>query len=669
MNAAGQLLRLFFIVAGVLMSTPNVHAQITVRPETNLGQLEQLRGVHPRLFLKSPQVFRLQAQGMSSLYPEWNALLDEAKRIVAKSTPFSKNKANPEKEQSWSREYGNQLATLSFAWLMTRDRRYLSQATVWASAIATNPVWGRDKAGAPLETGLVHGHLLLGLAMFYDYTYDDISPAMREIVRESLRSHASTAARCLQKGTWATGHALQSNHTWVYATGVMAAGLALLDDEKAASEWIGLPLAILRESDQMLSPDGASQEGFGYYQYGMEYLLKLITLAEPLGFTEGKSSWWARTGDYPLAMMTPRNSWTKTSCQVDLSDANREPWYGPDHLLRWLARRNKDGVSQWLADMVVSKNVGVPTAPWLALLWKDPTVKPVSPKNTPTIRYFENMGIVSARSDWSGDESMVIFKGGNPLGEHAFRLHKERIYKGEYYHTHRDSNHFCLFAGGQWLIRNAGYALWDTKFHNTLTVDNYGQKGDEDPFVSEEWPLTENSRFPRIISVESTPKFDRIKGDATAAYAEKSGLRSFKRELVFFKPNVLVVIDRVATLTPRNLCIRFWPETTLTAQHGGFYTSKVNGVELRVDPLYTGGSQVSAAPEPVKERNAAKTTLRPAFTLTNTTDNWTSVVALSWSTSGGKPTSVKLQGSGAEAVLRVGNLVVPIDLSTSFLSE
>jgi hypothetical protein len=650
MNAAGQLLRLFVVVAGVLLSALNVHAQITVTPETDLGQLEQLRGVHPRLFLKSHQVLRLRAQGMSSLYPEWNALLDEAKRIVAMPAPFTKNSTSQETEKSKTRDYGNQLSTLSFAWLMTQDRRFLSQATVWASAIASKPVWHRDSSGAPAETSLIHGHLLLGLAMFYDYAYSDISPSVRESVRESLRFHGLTAARCLKKGTWSTGHALQSNHTWVYATGVMAAGLALLDDENASSEWIGLPLAILRESDKMLSPDGASQEGFGYYQYGMEYLLKLITLAEPLGFTEGKSSWWARTADYPLAMMTPRNSWTKTFCQVDFSDANREPWYGPDHLLRWLASRNKDGVSQWLADMVVSKNVGVQTAPWLALLWKDPTVKPVSPKNTPTLRYFENMGIVSARSDWSGNEALVIFKGGNPFGEHAVRFHKERVYQGEYYHAHRDSNHFCLFAGGQWLIRNAGYGLWDTKFHNTLTIDNYGQKGDKNPLVpAEEWPLPENHRFPRIISVESTPKIDRIRADATAAYAENSGLRGYQRELVFIKPNVLVVIDRVATRTPRNLCIRFWPETTLTAQPGGFYSSKVNGVELRVDLLYTGGSQVSAAAEPVVERNATKSTLRPAFTLTNTTDNWTSVVALSWSTSG-------------------GNQVVPIDLSTSFLS-
>lgn len=657
--------RFLFLFAVLLVGGLPGRAAITVAPETELGRLEQLRGVHPRLFLDSAQVRRLQTMREGVLAAEWRQLLDGAKSAAAMKPPVYKSDPNQQAEHAWRREDGNALATLSFAWLVTRDRLYLTQASAWARAIASQPVWGLDsKTGKPIETGLVYGHLLLGLSMFYDYAYADMDADTRVVVRDTIRSHAASAARRLRAGTWnVPGHALQSNHTWVYATGVMASGFALLDEEPDATEWIGLPLAILRESDSMLSPDGASQEGYGYYQYGMEYLLKLITLAEPLGFTEGKSAWWTHTGNYALAMLTPRNAWTKASCQVDFSDANRSPWYGPDHLLRWLARRNRNGVSQWLADTLVRADVGTPVSPWLSLLWKDPTVKPTSPESTPTLLYFENMGIVSARSDWSGDEALVVFKSGNPIGDDAVRNHSAKLHQGEYYHIHRDSNHFCLFGGGQWLIRNAGYGLWDTRFHNTLTVDGRGQKGDRNPAVADEWPLTEQSRFPFMVSVESTPQVDRMTGDATAAYADDSGLLAYQRELIFIKPDVLVVVDRVAANSPRDLAIRFWPEATPARQPDGSYLSQVGGTQLRLDPLSIDGGVLSAAALPVTSRNASSPTLRPAWSLTKKTATWTTVTALSWSVPGKTPRRVKLEKSGTSSTITIGGQTVPLNLS------
>jgi hypothetical protein len=664
MRIARLLLQLVLLAVALLVGTSAAHAQITVQPETQLGRLDQLRGVHPRLFLEAAQVKRLQAGRAGAFSAEWSAMLDSAQEVAAMRPPAYKSDPTQQSEHAWKREHGNQLAILSFAWLLTRERIYLTQASAWARAIASQPVWGIDsKTGKPIETGLVYGHLLLGLSMFYDYAHDDMDAGTRVIVRDTLRSHAASAAGRLRQGTWGPGHALQSNHTWVYATGVMASGLALLDEEPAATGWIGLPLAILRASDEMLSPDGASQEGFGYHQYGVEYLLKLITLAEPLGFTEGKSRWWAHTGDYALAMLTPRRAWTKSASQVDFSDADRSPWYGPDHLLRWLARRNQDGVSQWLADSLVSAGVGEPVSPWLALLWKDPAVKPVSPEHTPTLRYFANMGIVSARSDWSGDEALVVFKSGNPIGDHAVRLHRERVHRGEYYHIHRDSNHFCLFGGGQWLIRNPGYGRWDTRFHNTLLVDGRGQKGDRDPAVPEEWPLTDESRFPRMVSVSSTPEVDRMVGDATAAYADDSGLRAYQRELIFIKPDVLVLVDRVTADRPRNLSILFLPETNPALQPDGSYLAKIANTRLRLDPLSIEGATVTLGVLPLKARNTRSPSELATWTLAKKASKWTSVTALSWSATSTSPRQVKLEGDGANALLRVGTQTVKVNLS------
>jgi hypothetical protein len=91
-------------------------------------------------------------------------------------------------------------------------------------------------------------------------------------------------------------------------------------------------------------------------------------------------------------------------------DCPRGHWYGPDYLLRALAREFRDGYAQWLAQQVEDAGVASPQAPWLNLLWFDPGLAATPPSSLPTLRHFEDMGIVSARSGWSGDESLVVFR-------------------------------------------------------------------------------------------------------------------------------------------------------------------------------------------------------------------------------------------------------------------
>jgi hypothetical protein len=175
MRIARLLLQLVLLAVALLVGTSAAHAQITVQPETQLGRLDQLRGVHPRLFLEAAQVKRLQAGRAGAFSAEWSAMLDSAQEVAAMRPPAYKSDPTQQSEHAWKREHGNQLAILSFAWLLTRERIYLTQASAWARAIASQPVWGIDsKTGKPIETGLVYGHLLLGLSMFYDYAHDDM---------------------------------------------------------------------------------------------------------------------------------------------------------------------------------------------------------------------------------------------------------------------------------------------------------------------------------------------------------------------------------------------------------------------------------------------------------------------------------------------------------------
>jgi hypothetical protein len=625
------------------------HAEVVVPAETNLQGLDALRGRHPRLFLDESRLEEIRRRLSVDLSPEWSAVRAEADHILSLGRPKYQTQA-----QIWGREEGNRLSTLAFAWLISREKKNLEAATVWARAIGAQPVWGRDeKTGQPAETGLVYGHLLTGLAMFYDYAFAEMDGETRKIIRRSLRDHAANAAARLREGTWGSGHALQSNHTWVYSTGVMAAGIALLDEEPEAPAWIGQSLAILRASDAMLSPDGASQEGYGYYQYGVEYLLKLVQMAGTLGFSEAKSQFWEHTADYNFWMLIPRGAWSRDLLLVDFADADRHPWYGPGHLLRWLARHNRDAQSQGLADELARAGVEEPTSPWLALLWKDAGVPSRFPPTRSTLHHFTEMGIVGSRSDWSGQEAVLLFKSGNPIGNHAFRNHRDRIHHGEYFHTHRDANHFCLFGAGEWLIRNPGYGLRDTRFHNTLTVDGRGQF--RDPGIPEPWPLTEASRFPRILSTKSTAQADRIVGDATAAYPPEVDLRSYQRELIFLKPDGLVVTDRVTVGSARNLEIRFFPESPPVRQKDGSYLCQGKKAALRIELLNPEQTGVTTEIWPVRSRNSRLASPLHVLTLGKNAAAWTNRVALSWAPVGTAPAPIRLKSREERTFFQIGD--------------
>jgi Heparinase II/III-like protein/Domain of unknown function (DUF4962) len=616
--------------------------------QVDLAPLAKMSG-HPRLFIDAAGVAELRRAILDERRGEWLAFRKIANDLTI-MPPFQ-YKAD-RGEQLWQRIAGNRLATLSFAWLITQDQRFLEAAISWAKAICAYPTWGIDeKTGVPFEKGLAAGHQLLGLAMLYDYAGDALDPETRKLIKETIHVRAARASAAHAKGTTKGSHSLLQNHTWIYATGNLASGLALYGEDPDAADWIRLPLAILHKSDAMLSPDGASQEGYGYWEYGVEYLQKLIELARTAGFAEGTSRWWDHTADYGLAMTIPRASWTAYSTHLDASDSARYSWYGPDCQLRWLARRNRDGVAQWLADALVKANVAEQTSPWLSLIWHDPTVVATPPTTKPTLFHFANMGIVSARSDWSGNEALVVFKAGSPLGEFALKEHYAFLSESDLGHVHRDANHFSLFAAGEWLIRNPGYGMREAAWHNTLTVDGKGQLEDKD--AGKRWPLVPDATSPRILSVTSTPQVDRILGEAAGAYPVAAGIRSYQRELIFLKPDALVVVDDVAADGVHAFDIAYHPESLPVRQADGSFLAQGKQAVLRLDPLVTGEAGIgSDEQEMAKVHSSAQDASIHAVHLTRKTDVWRSAVALTWAARGGpEPRKISL-------VDRAGTLVI-----------
>jgi hypothetical protein len=111
----------------------------------------------------------------------------------------------------------------------------------------------------------------LRAGLVYDWCYHDLDEAARQEIRRTLvqRTSAMYEAAATGKVWWQRSY-LQ-NHLWVNIAGMAVSGLALFDEVDDAACWIGLPLEKFRRTMDSLGPDGASHEGVGYWEYGVEH--------------------------------------------------------------------------------------------------------------------------------------------------------------------------------------------------------------------------------------------------------------------------------------------------------------------------------------------------------------------------------------------------------------
>lgn len=620
-----------------------------------LGQrLESWGGVRPRLYLTAQRLALLRDAIQTTHFVQWQAVKRWADSFVKQGPPAYKE--NSDTEQLWQREVGNKQPFLALAFLLTGDKTYRDAAARWALASCSYPTWG---LGSYANSDLAAGHQLFGLALVYDWLYGDLEAEERAAIRNTLISRGRLMHTAATSKMYWRNSFLQ-NHLWVNVTGLAAAGLSLFDDPEAGAEtmaWIDLALDKMRRTEAALGPDGASHEGVAYWTYGVEYMLKFWHLAATLLGQDLHSEWWSNTAAYRLYMSVPRAAWTRSNLIVDIADGPRVDWYGPDFLLRDLARRFQDPQAQWLAAELESQGFTQYSAAWLNLIWYDPTLNPEPPDRLRTWKHFKDMDIVSTRSDWSGNESLLVFKCGPAIGRKATM---EFDYDPGGGHVHPDSGHFVLFGAGEWLIRDDQYAWKLTSHHNTLLVDGKGQLGEGAQWFRTIEAIRQRAN-PRITSVEASEEVDRITGDVTEAYPQALGLKRFVRHLLFIKPDVLVVVDDIETDGAKNLELRFHPE------HRGEWNKDENVFRargktsaLRLELLTPSGVTVWAGDAEGKDRNGQAMALY-SVRMAAPGPVWRNAVALSWKPLGEEPVKVQFLPERDQWVFDAGGRTAAVE--------
>jgi len=508
--------------------------------------LNELRNVHPRIFMTAKSQRILKSKIGSLPYSKLlSKLLNLADKEVVSGPPAFKSESGNQDQQLWQREVGNAIPELAMAYCMTGIPKYLNSAKNYMLASASYPTWG---SGSLDNTDLAAGHQLFGLALGYDWLYNELDNKSRDSIRSCLDQRGGCMFDLLlNKKVWWQNSYLQ-NHQYVNMTGLFAAGLALYGGPNDVDGWILLPLEKFRKSITSLEPDGACHEGIPYGEYGMEYLLKFMDLSRQLLGEDlfSNNNFFKETSNFRLYGMIPKDYWGISSSRLmSLGDGPRYDWYGPDYLLRKLASEYHNGNAQWLADTLDNSGYCSPGALFLNLLWVNPEIKPEPPNALPTFKHFKDLDIAYMRSGWDGKESLSLFKCGPFIGHSATTAFN---YDPGGSHVHPDVGTFQIFSHGDWLISDDGYAFKRTSYQNTLTINTIGQLGEGGPWFNGS-RLVGIPNQPRIVYSKTSGKSNYLIGDVTPAYPAECKLKYFYRHLLYLKPDCWIIADEVASDT------------------------------------------------------------------------------------------------------------------------
>lgn len=455
---------------------------------------------------------------------------------------------------------GTAVANLALAFRLTDDARYLNRARAWINVAIHYPHWG--KAHMP-DHDLDAGWLAFGIGLGYDWLRDFLPSDERDALCAKLLLQGTRLYDFAveTEGQWWSS-AYWQNHNWICYAGLATVGYALEREHLETRAWSNRALENFRAVLSLMPEDGSDYEGVVYWCYGIPWLLIAADLIQQqTGVDLHQSDFLRNTFYYRLYTSAP--NFIDTANFGDCHD--RRSAHAAAIYYR-LASVYRNGHAQWLAenferdgewDRERREGLLRPSSAshaFLEFLWYDPSVTPVPICDLPTARVFPDLGLVTARSDWSARASFIAFKCGKPNGEKAWTrgnaMNRERgwntIKTG---HAHPDENSFIIVRGRDYLAVDEGYSQKkQSSHHNTVLVDGKGQYRENVYNVADglavEWGgRLEDSLVSRDIVY--------ARGEAASAYDPALTLERFTRQMLFIGGKYVVICDDLASHEPR----------------------------------------------------------------------------------------------------------------------
>lgn len=295
---------------------------------------------------------------------------------------------------------------------------------------------------------------------------------------------------------------------------------------------------------------GGWNEGPGYWEYGLSYAVEFAWVLR--AFTHGKvdlfqQQFLSKTGDFRLYMHTRKGQiW-------NWSDSGKGA--GRSSTLSLLARVYQNPAYQWLTHHEGLEGLN-------QLYYLDPHLSAKLPTNFERTKHFPGVGVVVARTGFSDRDAFVGFKAGDmPDYNH---------------HCHMDSGGMVIHYGGRELLaendhwsypreapkdpkapRPSRPGLFDEelKRYKRWDLDSVSAVGHNIPVVEGQFPQCVLKQPPKIKVLSSDAGHDAVVIDSSVYYRPMASL--VKRYAVYFRPNVVLVVDEIVAPKPVRTRVQF----------------------------------------------------------------------------------------------------------------
>ena len=503
---------------------------------------------HPRLFVRPEDLDGLRTRARGDLKPIYRDLVATCEDILADMPSTKEPPVYPEGTVVLSEEWreiwwGNRMytirvlnsaATLAFTRLLGGQDHYGEKAKELLLACAKWDPLGATGYRYNDEAGMPYNYYF---CRTYSFVNDLLSEEEREICRavmkvqgQEMYDHLATEMRYL----WHP-YGSHAGRAWHFLGEI---GVAFLDEIPEAEEWVWFAMNVFGAVyPAWCDEDGGWHQGLQYWEsYVQRFTWWADIMQAAMGIDAYCKPYFARAGDFPMYFQPPgtRGGGVGDLTTVRTSDQNCD-------LMHTLAAQARNPYWQWYVDMHPEKVKEETSARRLDAvgagrsLYIDfvrgalPEVCGKAPVSLPSSKCFRGTGLVAMNSDLTDGKNnvSVIFKS-SPLGAQS--------------HGFDAQNSFSLFAFGERLLIHTGqrdihgsdhHKNWmhHTKSTNCIGVNGESQLRNHAAAVGE------------ILDFQTSDVFDYVAGEAAPAYGGM--LKKFTRQILFAKPDVVVICDSV----------------------------------------------------------------------------------------------------------------------------
>ena len=503
---------------------------------------------HPRLFVRPEDLDSLRARARGDLKPIYDDLVATCEDILADMPSTKEPPLYPEGTVVLSEEWreiwwGNRMytirvlnsaATLAFTRLLGGQDHYGEKAKELLLACAKWDPLGATGYRYNDEAGMPYNYYF---CRTYTFVNDLLSEEEREICRavmkvqgQEMYDHLAIQMRYL----WHP-YGSHAGRAWHFLGEI---GVAFLDEIPEAEEWVWFAMNVFGAVyPAWCDEDGGWHQGLQYWDsYVQRFTWWADIMQAAMGIDAYCKPYFARAGDFPMYFQPPgtRGGGVGDLTTTRTSDQNCS-------LMRTLAAQARNPYWKWYVDMhpeTVKEDtsarrldaVGAGRSLYIDFVRGAlPEVRAKAPVDLPSSKCFRGTGLVAMNSDLTDGKNnvSVIFKS-SPLGSQS--------------HGFDAQNSFSLFAFGERLLIHTGqrdihgsdhHKNW---MHHTKSTNCIGVNG-------ESQLRNQAAAMGEILDFQTSDVFDYVAGEAAPAYGGM--LKKFTRQILFAKPDVVVICDTV----------------------------------------------------------------------------------------------------------------------------